>query len=123
VFPSIVFGLFGVGFFIQFVAGDRQPFLVGTPLCSPPSSGCGDDGMLTLPVMIVATEEALRAIQPGLREGSLALGRPSWRQSFESSCTSSAGHPDGVICRGRGAGEVAPIMFTGAAYYSPSAGQ
>jgi len=75
--PSIVFGLFGLGFFVMFVGGlidrtayggelhYRQPALLWAAATM---------AVMTLPVMIVATEEALRAVPRGLREGSLALG-------------------------------------------------
>src|SRR5438046_6583717 len=66
--PSIVFGLFGLGFFVQFVGravGCPRPALIWASATM---------AVLTLPVMIVATEEALRAVPNGLREASYALG-------------------------------------------------
>jgi len=75
--------------------------------------------VLTLPVMIVATEEALRAVPLGMREASLALGASKletiWRivlpQALPGILTG------GILAISRGAGEVAPIMFTGVAYF------
>jgi phosphate transport system permease protein len=111
--PSIVFGLFGLGFFVQFVGnavGVPRPALIWAAATM---------AVLTLPVMIVATEEALRAVPDGLREGSLALGATKLGtirkvvlpQALPGILTGA------ILAVGRGAGEVAPIMFTGAAYY------
>lgn len=120
--PSIVFGLFGLGFFIQFVGGglDRL-FFGGTLHYGKPAMiwAAATMAVLTLPVMIVATEEALRAVPPGLREASLALGASKletiWRiilpQAMPGILTG------GILAISRGAGEVAPIMFTGVAYF------
>jgi phosphate transport system permease protein len=122
--PSIVFGLFGLGFFIQFVGtgidrvlydGEKvygQPALVWAALTM---------AVLTLPVVIVATEEALRSIPRELREGSLALGATKFQtvlmvvlpQAMPGVLTGT------ILAVGRGAGEVAPILFTGVAYFLP----
>jgi phosphate transport system permease protein len=119
--PSIVFGLFGLGFFIHFLGrgidGVVQP--------GNPSPLWGKDCLLwasltlavmTLPVVIVATEEALRAIPQGLREASLALGATKLQtiirivipEAFPGILTGA------ILAIGRAAGEVAPILFTGA---------
>jgi len=122
--PSIVFGLFGLGFFIQFVGtgmdkvlfgGEKvygQPALVWAALTM---------AVLTLPVVIVATEEALRAVPGELREASLALGATKFQTVFSVVVPqASAGILTGTILAvSRGAGEVAPILFTGAAYFLP----
>jgi phosphate transport system permease protein len=122
--PSIVFGLFGLGFFIQFVGGRiddalfagekvyRQPALVWASLTM---------AVLTLPVVIVATEEALRAIPRELREGSLALGATKFQTVMRVVLPQAApGILTGTILAvSRGAGEVAPILFTGVAYFLP----
>jgi phosphate transport system permease protein len=111
--PSIVFGLFGLGFFVQFVGravGCPRPALIWAAATM---------AVLTLPVVIVATEEALRAVPNGFREGSLALGATKLEtirkvvlpQALPGILTGA------ILAVGRGAGEVAPIMFTGAAYY------
>jgi phosphate transport system permease protein len=122
--PSIVFGLFGLGFFIQFVGSgiDRavyggekvygQPALIWAALTM---------AVLTLPVVIVATEEALRAIPRELREASLALGATKFQTVFQVVLPQAMpGVLTGTILAvGRGAGEVAPILFTGVAYFLP----
>jgi len=123
--PSIVFGLFGVGFFIQFVGRglDRavadpgalrwgQPSLVWAALTL---------AVLTLPVVIVSTEEALRAVPRDWRDASLALGATR-SQTLARVILPSAvpGILTGAILAvARGAGEVAPILFTGVAYFLP----
>lgn len=122
--PSIVFGLFGVGFFINFVGQgmdnmlhpDRPEPLWGKPAILWSSLTLA---ILTLPVVIVATEEALRAIPQGLREASLALGASKLETILRIVVPQAApGILTGsILAVSRGAGEVAPIMFTGAAYY------
>ncbi len=94
--PSIVFGVFGVGFFIYIVGGtiDRLFFAEALPT---PTFGTGGIlwasltlALLTVPVVIVATEEGLAAIPRGTREASLALSaRPSWRRRCAWSCRRS----------------------------------
>ena len=121
--PSIVFGLFGLGFFIQFVGRgvDRmagldvvwgQPSLLWAALTL---------ALLNLPVVIVTAEEALRTVPREMREASLALGATRW-QTIRNVLLPQAvpGILTGAILSvSRGAGEVAPIMFTGAAYFLP----
>ena len=122
--PSIVFGLFGLGFFINFVGQNMDSFLhpdSPEPIWGKPAIiwAALTLAILTLPVVIVATEEALKAIPNGLREASLALGATKIQtilrivipQALPGILTG------GILAVGRGAGEVAPIMFTGAAYY------
>lgn len=123
--PSIVFGLFGLGFFINFVGKNLdalfhnptavwgQPALIWASLTL---------AVMTLPVVIVATEESLKAIPTGLREASLALGATKletiWKivlpQALPGIMTG------GILAVSRAAGEVAPILFTGVAYYMAS---
>jgi phosphate transport system permease protein len=124
--PSIVFGLFGLGFFIQFVgrAMDR--------MTQPPGEIVWSQGnllwasltlaLLTLPTVIVATEEALRTVPPELRAGSIALGATRWETIRRIVLPGALpGILTGAILAiSRGAGEVAPILFTGAAYYLPT---
>jgi phosphate transport system permease protein len=122
--PSIVFGLFGLGFFVQFIGGgiDRIVFggqlVFGQPAILWASLTLA---LLTLPVVIVTTGEALRAVPVNAREASLALGATRWQTVSRvvlPQCT--AGILTGAILAvSRGAGEVAPIMFTGAAYFLP----
>jgi len=123
--PSIVFGLFGLGFFIQFVGRglDRmfsepgvlhygQPALVWASLTL---------AVLTLPVVIVSTEEALRAVPRDLRDASLALGATKSQTLIRVVLPGALpGILTGAILAvARGAGEVAPILFTGVAYFLP----
>jgi phosphate transport system permease protein len=125
--PSIVFGLFGVGFFIHFVGHNMDALLHP----DNPKAIWGREAILwasltlavmTLPVVIVATEEALKAIPQGLREASLALGATKletiWKivlpQALPGILTG------GILAVSRAAGEVAPILMTGAAYYLAS---
>jgi phosphate transport system permease protein len=120
--PSIVFGLFGLGFFIGFV-GEGIDQLTGAmePTWSKPAILWASMtlAVMTLPVVIVATEESLKAIPQGLREASLALGATKletiWKivlpQALPGIMTGA------ILAIGRAAGEVAPILFTGAAYY------
>jgi phosphate transport system permease protein len=122
--PSVVFGLFGLGFFIGFVGKNIDAIF--NPQSAQPI--WGKAGLLwasmtlavmTLPVVIVATEEALKAIPQGLREASLALGATKLQtvlrivlpQAMPGIITG------GILAVSRAAGEVAPIMFTGAAYF------
>jgi phosphate transport system permease protein len=121
--PSIVFGLFGLGFFIQFLGRsmDRamgldlvwgQPSLMWAALTL---------ALLNLPVVIVTTEEALRTVPREMREASLALGATRWQTIWKVLLPQAVpGILTGAILSvSRGAGEVAPIMFTGAAYFLP----
>nr|WP_277991346.1 phosphate ABC transporter permease PstA [Corallococcus macrosporus] len=122
--PSIVFGLFGLGFFILFVGRGldhalgyeelhwAQPGILWASLTL---------AVLTLPVVIVSTEEALRAVPQDHRTASLALGAT---QSQTLARVVLPGALPGiltgaVLAISRGAGEVAPILFTGAAYFLP----
>jgi phosphate transport system permease protein len=123
--PSIVFGLFGLGFFIQFVGRgiDAATQPQGEVLWGQGSllwAAC-TLALLTLPTVIVATEEALRTVPHDLREASLALGATQWETIRRVVLPSStSGIMTGAILGiSRGAGEVAPILFTGAAYYLP----
>jgi phosphate transport system permease protein len=122
--PSIVFGLFGLGFFVQFVgAGVDKVFFGGTKVLGQPALlwAALTMAVLTLPVVIVATEEALRAIPNEMREASLALGATKFQTVFKVVVPqASPGILTGTILAvSRGAGEVAPILFVGAAYFLP----
>jgi len=121
--PSIVFGLFGLGFFVQFLGRgmDRalgQDVLFGQPAILWAALTLA---LLNLPVVIVATEEALRAVPRAAREGALALGATRWQTVWNVILPQALpGVLTGAILSvSRGAGEVAPILFTGAAYYLP----
>ncbi len=120
--PSIVFGLFGVGFFINFVGGSLDKVLGETgPHWKQPSVLWASLtlAVMTMPVVIVATEESLKAIAPGLREASLALGATKlqtiWKIVLPNAMPGIL--TGGILAISRAAGEVAPILFTGAAYY------
>ena len=122
--PSIVFGLFGLGFFVQFIgAGIDKAFFHGDKVFGQPALiwAALTMAVLTPPVVIVATEEALRAVPQELREASLALGATKFQTVFNVVVPqASTGILTGTILAvSRGAGEVAPILFTGAAYFLP----
>ncbi len=122
VVPSIIFGLFGLGFFIQFLgAGMDKTFNGGELHWGQPNILWASLTMslLTLPVIIVSVEEALKTIPRELREASLALGATKWQTIKNVVLPGSvSGIMTGTILAvSRGAGEVAPVLFTGAAYY------
>ncbi|QKJ62356.1 phosphate ABC transporter permease PstA [Flavobacterium sp. M31R6] len=122
VVPSIIFGLFGLGFFIQFLgAGADTVFNDGQLRWGQPNILWASLTMslLTLPVIIVSVEESLKTIPRELREASLALGATKWQTIKKVVLPGSvSGIMTGTILAvSRGAGEVAPILFTGAAYY------
>ena len=119
--PSIIFGLFGLGFFIKFVGGGMDSMFLGGQLkWAQPNLLWASLTMalLTLPVVIVSVEEAIRTVPRELREASLALGATKWQTIKKVVLPGSiSGIMTGTILAvGRGAGEVAPILFTGAAY-------
>jgi len=107
--PSVVFGLFGLGFFVVFL---------GFGSCI--LSGALTLGILILPTIIGATEEALKAVPQTFREASLALGVSKWLTIWKVVLPSALpGILTGSILGiGRAAGETAPIMFTAAAFYT-----
>lgn len=125
VVPSIIFGLFGLGFFIQFVGAGADTLLNDGQLrWGQPNILWASLTMalLTLPVIIVSVEESLKTIPRELREASLALGATKWQTIRKVILPESiSGIMTGTILAvSRGAGEVAPILFTGAAYYLAS---
>ena len=122
--PSIVYGIFGLGFFIYTVgkAVDRVAFPEWAEV-GQPVFGTGGVlwaaltlGLLTAPVVIVATEEALRTIPRVMREGSYALGATQWQTLTHVLLPmASPGIMTGfILATARAAGEVAPLMLTGA---------
>ncbi|MFZ5446408.1 MAG: phosphate ABC transporter permease PstA [Myxococcota bacterium] len=121
--PSVVFGLFGLGFFIHFIGGAMDRLRGGELHWAQPGMlwASATLAVLTLPVVIVATEESLRAISPELRAASLALGATRSQTLFRVTLPGALpGILTGaVLAVSRGAGEVAPILLTGAAYYLP----
>lgn len=122
VVPSIIFGLFGLGFFIKFLGMHMdnlfnqgqlhwgQPNILWASLTM---------ALLTLPIVIVSVEESIRTVPREVREASLALGATKWQTIRQVVLPGSlTGILTGTILAiSRGAGEVAPILFTGAAYY------
>lgn len=108
--PSVVFGLFGLGFFVVFL--DFGSSLLAGSLTL---------GILNLPVIIRSTEEALNAVPGTFREASLSLGATKW-QTIQKIVLPGAlpGILTGIMLSlGRAAGETAPIMFTAATFYTP----
>jgi phosphate transport system permease protein len=109
--PSIIFGLFGLAFFVVWLQ-------FGVSILS----GALTLGVMTLPVIIGASEEALRAVPDTYREASLGLGATKW-QTINRVVLPAAlpGILTGAILGiSRAAGETAPIMFTAAVFYTPS---
>ena len=130
--PSIVFGVFGLGFFVYVLGGNLDRLLFADELrYNNNSPVLGTGGLLwasltlalmTLPVVIVATEEALSAVPRGMREASLACGASKWQTIREILLPASApGILTGVIlAMARGAGEVAPLMIVGVVKLAPT---
>jgi len=108
--PSIVFGLFGLGFFVIFMD-------FGTSILS----GSLTLACMILPTIIVSSEEALRSIPESFREGSLALGATKWETIYKNilPCAVPGILTGGILGIGRAAGETAPILLTVAAFYLP----
>jgi phosphate transport system permease protein len=126
--PSIVFGVFGLGFFVYFVGGniDRLFF---ADLLPTPTFGTGGIlwasltlALMTVPVIIVATEEALASVPRGAREASLACGASKWQtiQNIVLPASSSGILTGLILAMARGAGEVAPLMLVGVVKLAPS---
>ena len=126
--PSIVFGVFGLGFFVYGVGGsiDRLFFADALPT---PTFGTGGIlwaaltlALLTVPVVIVATEEGLAAVPRGVREGSLALGATKIETIVKVVLPAAApGILTGMIlAMARAAGEVAPLMIVGMVKLAPA---
>ncbi len=109
--PSVVFGLFGLAFFVVV-------FHMGISLIA----GCFTLAAMSLPLIIASTEEALRSIPDTYREASLGLGATKWQTVYK--VVLPAALPSiltgGILSLSRVAGETAPIMFTAAVFYTPS---
>ncbi|MCK5450302.1 MAG: phosphate ABC transporter permease PstA [Candidatus Omnitrophica bacterium] len=108
--PSIVYGLFGVVLFVQMMRIGTCVLAAGLTL-----------GLMTLPWVITASEEALKNVPQSYRNGALALGATRW-QAIRSNVLpySISGMLTGTILGlARAAGETAPILFTGAAFFLP----
>jgi phosphate transport system permease protein len=126
--PSIVYGIFGLGFFVYFLGGSIDALFYPE---AQPAPTFGTPGLmwssltlaiLTLPVVIVATEEGLARIPRSLREGSLALGATKaetiWRVVLPMS--SPAIMTGLILAIARAAGEVAPLMLVGVVKLAPT---
>ena len=109
--PSVVFGLFGLAFFVVVLK-------MGVSILA----GALTLGALTLPVIIGASEEALRSVPDTYREASLGLGASKWQTIYKVVLPAALpGILTGAILGlSRAAGETAPIMFTAAVFFSPS---
>ncbi len=126
--PSIVYGVFGLGFFIYFLGGNIDALFFPEALPSPTFGTPGlmwsslTLALLTLPVVIVATEEGLSRIPRSLREGSLGLGATKaetlWRVVLPMA--SPAIMTGLILAVARAAGEVAPLMLVGVVKLAPS---
>jgi len=125
--PSIVFGVFGLGFFCYMVGAGIDELLFASRLPNPTFGKGGvlwsalTLALLTLPVVIVATEESLAAVPNSMREGSYACGASKW-QTIKRIVLPRAmpGIMTGMIlAMARGAGEVAPLMLVGAVKLAP----
>jgi phosphate transport system permease protein len=126
--PSIVYGVFGLGFFIYTLGGSIDQLFFEAALPSP-TFGTGGLfwasltlALLTLPVVIVSTEEGLARIPRSIREGSLALGATQWETLWRTIIPmASPGIMTGLILAvARAAGEVAPLMLVGVVKLAPS---
>jgi phosphate transport system permease protein len=128
--PSIVYGIFGLGFFVYGLGGFLDHWLYPERAeAGIPTFGTGGIlwasmtlGLLTMPVVIVSTEEALRAIPRGLREASLAMGATKFQTLLRVLLPmASPGIMTGfILAMARAAGEVAPLMITGVVKLAPS---
>ncbi len=126
--PSIVFGVFGLGFFVYLVGGSIDRLFYPEALPTP-TFGTGGIlwasltlALLTVPVVIVATEEGLAAIPSGMREASLALGATKFETTLK--VVLPAVMPSIltglILAMARAAGEVAPLMITGVVKLAPA---
>jgi phosphate transport system permease protein len=126
--PSIVFGVFGLGFFVYVVGGTIDQLFYPEALPAP-TFGTGGIlwasltlALLTVPVVIVATEEGLAAVPRIVREGSLALGATKFETLWRVVLPAAApGILTGLILAlARAAGEVAPLMLVGVVKLAPN---
>jgi phosphate transport system permease protein len=126
--PSIVYGVFGLGFFIYTVGSGLDQLFFKEALPSP-TFGTGGLfwasltlALMTLPVVIVSTEEGLARIPRAIREGSLALGATQWETLWRTvlPMASPAILTGMILAVARAAGEVAPLMLVGVVKLAPS---
>ena len=109
--PSVVFGLFGMSFFVIYL-GLGYSLVAGWAALS----------MMILPVIIRTTEESIRAVPKELREASRAMGATKWQTTYRVVFPAAIGGTitGAILSVGRAAGETAPIMFTAAVAFHPS---
>ena len=126
--PSIVYGVFGLGFFVYAIGGTLDTLLFPESLPSP-TFGTGGIlwasltlALLTVPVVIVATEEGLAAVPREFREGSVALGATKFETIAQVilPCALPAILTGLILAIARAAGEVAPLMLTGVVKLAPT---
>ncbi len=126
--PSIVFGAFGLAFFVYTLGGSIDRFFFSDTLPTP-TFGTGGIlwaaltlALLTLPVVVVATEEGLQSVPQAVRDGARALGATRWQTLRRVVLPyATPGILTGTILAvARGAGEVAPLMVTGVVKLAPS---
>jgi len=126
--PSIVYGVFGLGFFVYVLGGSIDQLFYPEALPSP-TFGTGGLlwasitlALLTVPVVIVATEEGLSRIPSSIKEGSLALGATKAETLFKIilPMTSPAMMTGVILAIARAAGEVAPLMLVGVVKLAPT---
>ncbi len=126
--PSIVFGVFGLGFFVYLCGGSIDRFLFSDNLPTP-TFGTGGImwaaatlALMTVPVVIVATEESIAAVPRGMKEASLAMGASKWQTIQRIVLPASVpGILTGtILAMARGAGEVAPLMLVGVVKLAPT---
>ena len=126
--PSIVYGVFGLGFFVYGIGGSLDKFFFPERLPTP-TFGTGGIlwssltlALLTVPVVIIATEESLASIPRGIREGSLALGATKFQTLVKILIPmATPGIMTGLILSmARAAGEVAPLMVVGVVKLAPT---
>jgi len=126
--PSIVYGVFGLGFFVYFLGANIDQLFYPEALPAPTFGTPGilwsalTLAILTVPVVIVSTEEGLSRIPSAIREGSLALGATKaetlWRTVLPMA--SPAMMTGLILAIARAAGEVAPLMLVGVVKLAPS---
>lgn len=108
--PSVVFGLFGLSFFVIFLKFGSSLLSAGLTL-----------GCLALPVIVGASEAALKSVPQDYRDASYAMGATRWQtiRKVVLPAAFPAILTGGILSVGRVAGETAPIIFTGAAFFTP----
>jgi len=126
--PSVVYGVFGLGFFVYFLGGNVDRLFFPEALPAPTFGTPGilwsslTLAILTVPVVIVATEEGLSRIPRSIREGSLALGATKAETLFRTvlPMATPAMMTGLILAVARAAGEVAPLMMVGVVKLAPS---